>query len=188
MSFDHSLSALEAVFANGGLRAQILGFADLKLEHAYLYVAPVCQAWWLAHLKAVCWSAPNDLLFKDRAFYSKATKAYGSTLARTAVTSVSCYEYAQRAGIGNEMLAYAVGCCGADDMFALYGDSSLACMKGAAAAGHLDRLQTKQNECVGRDQQFYDEILWRAAEAGRIAVLEHVIGLRDVHFERDSLK
>ena len=86
------------------------------------------------------------------------------------------------------MLAYAVGCYASNDMFALCGDNSLECMKGAAAAGHLDRLQAKQNECVERDQQFYNEPLWTAAEAGQIAVLDFVISLRDVHFERGSLK
>ena len=88
MSADHSATAVEVVLANGGLRAQILGSADVQRD--YLYLASVCHAWWLAHLKAVCWSTPDDLLFKDRGFYSKATKAYGSTLARTQ-QSLQCH-------------------------------------------------------------------------------------------------
>ena len=179
-------SAVADVLGRQDVATHILDLADVQQD--YLYTARVCQAWWRAHLQAICWSAPPDLLFKDRHFYTERTKAYGRTLIRAAVTSLSRYEYALQSGLEPDRMAYSMGCFGSDEVFTRYGSSSLACVKGAAAAGNLGRLRTWRSQCVGRNQQFYDELLWTAAEAGHIAVLEHVIKLRDARFDRDSLR
>ena len=163
------------------IQASLLSYVG---EADYLYTAGVCQGWWRARLRRLCWFMPPQLQFRDR---NHSTWAYGPQFCRTlihsAVTSLSRYELVM-AGPAKlqpplEALRYAVGRYGSADVFARHGGSDIECMRGVVAAGSVDRLQQWQHACLDWDQGIYDALMFTAAAAGRVDMLKLVLQWRD---------